>query len=139
MNITREVITDLLPVYESGEASRDTRVLVEEFLQHDAEFARLVKAGRAISPGSPTTRTDAASSAEYTAVQRTRRALRRKSWTLALGVFFTLLPFVFAFDGGGVTFFMWRDEPGARLFLVSAAWLWWSYLRQSRDLRGVGW
>jgi hypothetical protein len=139
MTITRDVITDLLPVYESGEASRDTRVLVEEFLQRDAEFARLVKAGQAISAGPPTLPSNSSSSVEYAAVLRTRRALRRKSWTLALAVFFTLLPFVFAFDGGSVTFFMWRDEPGARLFLLSAAWLWWSYLRQSRDLRGAGW
>jgi hypothetical protein len=139
MTITRDVITDLLPVYESGEASRDTRVLVEEFLRRDAEFARLVKAGQAISSDPTTARTEPSSHVEHAAVLRTRRALRRKSWTLALGVFFTLLPFVFAFDGGKITFFMWRDEPGARLFLLSAAWLWWSYLRQSRDMGGAGW
>ena len=30
--ITRDVITDLWPLYESGEASRDTRTIVDEFL-----------------------------------------------------------------------------------------------------------
>lgn len=139
MTITRDVITDLLPVYESGEASRDTRVLVEDFLQRDVEFARLVKAGHVVSPGRITDVTGPPSNVEHTAVMRTRRALRRQSWTLALGVFCTLLPFVFAFDGGGVTFFMWRDEPGARLFLLGAAWLWWRYFRQSREMRGAGW
>ena len=29
MNVTREVMTDLLPVYFSGEASEDTKQLVE--------------------------------------------------------------------------------------------------------------
>jgi hypothetical protein len=43
MNITRELITDLWPVYISGEASPDSRVLVEEFLRDDPEFARLIR------------------------------------------------------------------------------------------------
>ena len=44
MKITREVITDLLPIYLSGEASQDTRDLVEAFLKEDPEFARIVNA-----------------------------------------------------------------------------------------------
>ena len=43
MNVTREVINDLWPVYAAGEASTDTRALVEAFLQQDPEFARLVQ------------------------------------------------------------------------------------------------
>ena len=43
MNVTRDVITDLWPVYASGEASPDTRALVEAFLQGDPEFARLIQ------------------------------------------------------------------------------------------------
>ena len=31
MNVTREVVTDLLPIYFSGEASGDTKVLVEDY------------------------------------------------------------------------------------------------------------
>lgn len=31
MNITREVITDLWPVYTAGKASSDTQALVEDF------------------------------------------------------------------------------------------------------------
>ena len=31
MNVTREVIFDLLPVYFAGDASADTRALVEDF------------------------------------------------------------------------------------------------------------
>ena len=40
MNVTRDVITDLWPLYAAGEASADTRALVEQFLQQDPEFAR---------------------------------------------------------------------------------------------------
>ena len=43
-------------------------------------------------------------------VTRTRHVLRRRSWTLALALFFTCLPLVFAFDGSTITFFMARDE-----------------------------
>jgi hypothetical protein len=38
--VTRDVIIDLWPIYAAGEASSDTRALVESFLQRDREFAR---------------------------------------------------------------------------------------------------
>src|SRR6185436_12129442 len=38
MKITRDVIIDLLPAVASGEASADTRLLVEEFLASDPEL-----------------------------------------------------------------------------------------------------
>jgi len=45
MKVTRDVITDLWAVYESGEASADTRALVEEFLREDPEHARKLRQG----------------------------------------------------------------------------------------------
>ena len=41
MKITRDVIYDLLPGYFAGEVSADTRVLIDEFLATDPEFARM--------------------------------------------------------------------------------------------------
>ena len=41
MTITRDVIYDLLPGYFAGEASADTRALIDEFLMTDPEFARM--------------------------------------------------------------------------------------------------
>jgi hypothetical protein len=38
--VTRDVITDLWPLYTAGEASADTGALIESFLQGDPEFAR---------------------------------------------------------------------------------------------------
>jgi len=43
MNITRDVVLDLLPVYLAGEASADTRALVEEYLTRDPDLARRVR------------------------------------------------------------------------------------------------
>ncbi len=42
MSVSRNVILDLLPVYLAGEASDDTRVLIEEHLQSDKELAKMV-------------------------------------------------------------------------------------------------
>jgi hypothetical protein len=41
--VTRDVISDLWPLYAAGEASADTRALVENFLQDDPEFARTLQ------------------------------------------------------------------------------------------------
>jgi hypothetical protein len=54
MKVTRDVILDLWPVYEAGEASADTRALVERFLEQDLEFARLLQEDggvRVLRPG----------------------------------------------------------------------------------------
>jgi len=41
MKVTREVIYDLLPSYFAGDASDDTRALVEAYFETDPEFARM--------------------------------------------------------------------------------------------------
>ncbi|MGQ0733768.1 MAG: hypothetical protein ACT4QD_08945 [Acidobacteriota bacterium] len=141
MNITRDIVIDLLPVYESGEASADTRALVEDFLKQDTEFARIVKAAHKrpqarpepIQPSPP-------ASGEVAAVTRTRNTLRWRSWTMAAAIFLTMLPFSMAGDSdNGLRFFMWRDVPASRFALVLAAALWWSYFRQSQAIRKAGW
>lgn len=43
MNVTRDVIYDLLPSYFAGDASPDTRVLVDEFFTRDPEFGRMAE------------------------------------------------------------------------------------------------
>lgn len=43
MQVTRDVITDLWPVYISGEASPETVELVEAFLKEDPEFAQILR------------------------------------------------------------------------------------------------
>ncbi|HKJ39099.1 MAG TPA: hypothetical protein VJ972_10005 [Anaerolineales bacterium] len=41
--ITRNIIMDLIPLYLAGEASDDTRMLVEEYLETDKELAEMTK------------------------------------------------------------------------------------------------
>ena len=43
MDITRNVILDLLPLYVADEVSADTRALVEKYLEKDPELANVAK------------------------------------------------------------------------------------------------
>jgi len=83
MNITRDVIIDLWPVYTAGEASADTRALVEEFLHGDPELSQLLKesdeAGllKATVPTLPPDR-------EVQALNRTKKLLHGWDWSFIL-------------------------------------------------------
>ena len=43
MEITRNVILDLMPLYVADEVSADTKTLVEEYLEADPELAKVAK------------------------------------------------------------------------------------------------
>ena len=43
MQITRDVILDLLPLYLGNEASADTRALVDQYLETDPELAQIAE------------------------------------------------------------------------------------------------
>ena len=134
MTVSKDVIMDLLPIYAAGEASDDTRVLVEDHLQHDPQLARLAATIRSHLSAPPETMTPRGDLAR-TALERTRKLLRRRAWTLALALFFTFIPLAFAFSGGKVTFLMIRDAPGSALFWISAAYLWIQYYRLQQKLQ----
>ena len=48
MKVTRDVILDLLPLYLADEASADTRILVDEYLERDAKLAEIAHRPQAI-------------------------------------------------------------------------------------------
>ena len=139
MKITRDVISDLLPAYLADEATADTRALIAEAAAADPDIARLVESARQ-ERIDPMTQVALAlpRDLERDVVARTRKVLRRRTWTFALALFFTCLPLAFAFHGGTITFLMARDEPGSRLLWLSAAYLWFDYVRQGRRLSNAG-
>jgi hypothetical protein len=53
MNVTRDVIYDLLPAYFAGDASADTQALVEEFFVTDPEFGRMARRFHTLSATRP--------------------------------------------------------------------------------------
>jgi hypothetical protein len=92
MNVTHDVITDLWPVYAAGEASADTRALVEAFLRQDPGFARLLQEGgvedlRRLDAGRPAT------DREAQALRRTKRLLHGWDWLLFMAIFFSCSAF----------------------------------------------
>jgi anti-sigma factor RsiW len=76
MQITRDIVSDLWPVYASGEASADTRALVDAFLADDPEFASTLKREADLPP------VDIALSPDEEArtLARTREAIRGGPW-----------------------------------------------------------
>ena len=131
MEVTRDIVIDLMPLYQSGEASPDTRAAIEEFLRRDPSLAKLAHDDAAV--GVP-----AGAELERRSVALTRATIRRRAWVMAIALLFTLLPFSFAFRGGDVTFFMLRDQPLSALLLVGAVGLWLRYAWLTRSLRTVG-
>jgi hypothetical protein len=76
MQISRNVILDLLPVYLAGEASEDSRVLVEEYLQTDQELARIVAESNK-TPFTENVRTPINKETEMATLEKTQAEIRR--------------------------------------------------------------
>ena len=125
------MVIDLMPLYQSGEASPDTRAAIEEFLRRDPSLAKI--ANDDVAVGVP-----AGAELERRSVALTRATIRRRTWVMAIAILFTLLPFSFAFRGGEVTFFMLRDQPLSALLLLGAVALWLRYAWLTRSLRTEG-
>ncbi len=119
MNVTREVISDLWPVYASGEAGADTRALVEEFLLQDPEFAELLQGRgeegllRLAVPRLPPDR-------EAQALRRTKRLLHGKDWLLSLALIFSGLAF-----GRIVSDTSWDVSPVTFIVMATIAAAFW--------------
>ena len=134
--ITRDIITDLLPVYLSGEASADTRALVDSYLKENPDFARVVEqeshASAASQPSS------AKPDQELLALRMAKRRLRRRTWLLVGAVFFTFTTFAFSIEPTGITW-TWEVSPLLTLALaLGAAAFWYGYSRINRAGRLLG-
>jgi predicted anti-sigma-YlaC factor YlaD len=142
MNVTREVILDLLPVYLSGEASPATSSLVEEYMKQDKDLAQQIrerwaenfaKAAPSLLPPD----------LELKTLHRTRNILGWQRWLFGLGIFFSVMPLSseFSFSGGRLKefHFLLRDAPALFSICLSLAlgcWIAYFYLR--RRLRTTG-
>lgn len=141
MNVTRDVILDLLPIYLGGEASPATRALVEEYLKQDPELAQRIRLrwaenlAQAVPSGLPP-------DLELRSLQRTRRILSWQRWTFAIAIAFTAvaLSIGISFEHGRVKeiHFMLRDYPlGVGACLVVALFCWAIYYILRRRLRAT--
>jgi hypothetical protein len=109
MNVTKEVINDLFPLYIANECSADTRALVEQYLRQnpgEAEQLKRVKSTSVLNRGP-----ELGKSEEVRALCQARSRLRRQSWLMGLAIFFSLVPFSFLATGEKI-YWLYRESPG---------------------------
>jgi hypothetical protein len=139
MNVTREVILDLLPVYLAGEASPATRTLVEEYMKRDSDLAQRIRLqwsenfAKVAPSGLPP-------DLELRSLRRTRTLLGWQRWLFGFGITFTAISLSSEFSFANGRFkefhFLLRDYPvgfGTCLALGAACWV--TYFSIRRHLR----
>ena len=135
MNVTREVVTDLLPTYFSGEASGDTKVLVEDYFRQDPDFERIARNAatplETLRAAAPIT---ANSEREKRDLESVLWGLRRRQWLFGVSLYLTLSPLLsFNFTHGHIVSLMVLDAPWHAAFDWSlAAVLWFVYFARPR-------
>jgi len=143
MNITRDVINDLLPAFYSGEASSDTRDLVEDyFRQHPEYHKEVARASETLTRAGDFESPTRGSNGEKNALTRAKRMLRWQQVMLALASTFTLnaisLGFSFEITNGAVHVH-WLSIPGQGLVIAGALAIsvvfWIAYVRLTRRVR----
>ena len=76
-SIPKNVILDLLPAYMAGEASEETRALVEEYARGDAHIAKIIRSGKLDSDMfSP--KINLPDDLEIKTIKRIRRGIRKQ-------------------------------------------------------------
>jgi hypothetical protein len=148
MNVTRDVINDLLPSYFSGDASADTRGLVEEYFRQDPAFARetqraaeALRAVGVVETGLPDRLV------ERNALRRAKRLLRLQALLLAvastLSINAVTIGFGFAVEDGH-TRVRWLPLPGQFAVVCGAAffaaifWVFYFLVRRRVTTRVLG-
>lgn len=123
MNVSIDVINDLLPLYAANECSADSRRLVEEYLRsHPEAGALMADAMRsALRPPLPL---GGADDAEREALARTQRLLRLRSWFMPLAIFFTMVPFSFIVSNGTFRWLFAESPVHIAIYETIAIMLW---------------
>lgn len=125
MNVTQDVMNDLLPVYFSGEASADTRTLVEDYFRENPEFERIARGSakpldalRAVTTVAPE------AEREKRDLECVRHELRRNKVFFGVALFLTLVPLAVFFSHGH---FVWliREDPWEAVVCWSMATVLW--------------
>jgi hypothetical protein len=136
MTVTRDVIYDLLPLYFGGQASEDTKTLIAEFFKADPEFGRMAERFATLMNAEREPRSlDRA----VLALRRTRRFVRYRNQLIGFAACYSLLPFSFWFEKGGITWVMARDNPRmAVLFALGGLACWIAAYVVGRQSRHAG-
>lgn len=142
MNVTREVILDLLPLYLAGDVSPATRELVEEYLKQDPELAQQLRVQwaegleRAAPSGLPP-------QLEMKSLKRTRKllAVQKRLFGFALAFLAFGLSIEFSTRNGHLQefHFLVRDYPQVfGVFLGISLVCWIAYFLVKNRIRTAG-
>lgn len=136
IEVTQDVIEDLLPVYLSGDVSKDTKALVEEYLRQDPQMrARLEQAKTAFPPAAP----DPAIDMEKRALAATQKLFEHR-FTLCIWAYaVSFAVFSFRFKNNHIDWLLYRDWPAVSFVLLGvAAVLWVLFFVKCRQLLATG-
>jgi hypothetical protein len=127
MNVTDDVLNDLLRLYLAGGASADTRSLLEEHAGREPAFAAKMQA--ATPPAGVERRT----------LLTTRQAIFMRTLFVAAAVFLTLVPLGFLAAENGLFRYIRPMQAGilrAFWFLAFLAWI--NFWLMNRQVRRAG-
>ena len=110
MNLPKDVIHDLIPLYAANECSAASKALVEEYLRANPQEAEQVRRAMNISIPRPTPGSEGLD--EMRSFREARRRVRHQSYLLAAAIFFSLLPFSFL-STGDHTYWLFHEAPKA--------------------------
>ena len=138
MRITEDVMNDLLTLQMSGEASADSRSLIESYARENPAFAaRLEAAARPSAldgrPGGPSF------DRELRVLAETRQFIFLRTIFVAAALMFSVVPFTFTFGSAGVHFLLLGHFPGlvwSSWSLAAASWA--AVYVMSRRIRRAG-
>lgn len=136
MKVTRDVVRDLYPLYQAGEASADSVALVEAFLASDPELAGSLPTDEDLAlpeAEAPLVREEEA----MRLLRRTKSLINLRSWLMGLALFVTILPLSVHHDGQELHWVFLGDPRAVGLFLVLATACWLGYFAIDRRLRGT--
>ncbi len=132
-NLSDDVIDDLLTLYLAGEASADTRALIEAHLETHPELAE--RAARSQALELPETELDPnEKEREMKSLERTKKLIRLQSWLFGFAIFFSASLFSFgSFDERGLHWIVLGSKVWP-VYAAAAALCWTAWFAARRRL-----
>jgi hypothetical protein len=133
MTISRGIIDDLYPLYAAGEASADSRALIEEYLAGNPDAAASLKEPVKLPPVEPPP------DLEVRALKRTSRLLEEKSLLGAAALTLSYIPATAEFVQRDKPQLLYQDHPWlAMLIYLAAIGLWVRFFFVCRRVQAAG-
>ncbi len=137
MNVTKNIITDLLPLYYAEECSEDTKRLVEEYLQKNPELKEQAKY-YSQNPLPKQVPQSLNKNDEMKSLVKTRKLLKVRSFVMGLAILCSLAPFSFHVTEGKFYWLMLTTSTGSALIYGIIAIISWTvYFTLKRKTNSV--